>query len=351
MVQETLPSVSVVVISYNMARELKRTLYSLSTRMQVGINKSQYEIIVVDNGSLDTAYLEDCRSIESNIIVINMDNASQSPSAAVNKGIRHAKANIIGVMIDGARIASPGLLQNVLLASKLHHRPVVSTLGFHLGREQQMVSIKKGYNQDIEDKLLDDVDWTADGYRLFDISVFASSSNKGFFLPISESNALFMNRDMWLELGGFDQNFACPGGGLVNLDTYVRACTLQDAQLIILLGEGTFHQVHNGVATNSQTSPWEEFHKEYVRLRGKPFAQASIRPWYFGTLAPQVMPMIEQSARKAMNGGAKSSKFIRRSRNRPQHRACPAGSFPPDGFAKRCCDSVVRLLGLFGQKK
>ena len=45
------PDLSVVVIGYRMARELPRTLRSLSPAMQRGIKADQYEIILIDNGS------------------------------------------------------------------------------------------------------------------------------------------------------------------------------------------------------------------------------------------------------------------------------------------------------------
>jgi len=38
------PKVSIVVISYNMGRELPRTLYSLSPMMQVGVSGDEYEV-------------------------------------------------------------------------------------------------------------------------------------------------------------------------------------------------------------------------------------------------------------------------------------------------------------------
>jgi glycosyltransferase involved in cell wall biosynthesis len=325
---ETGPSLSVVVISYNMGRELRRTLYSLSVAMQKGIDQSRYEIIVVDNGSTDGFDADGLICFDADIRATRIADGLPSPASAINMGIRHARGNIIGAMIDGARIASPGLLRNALLAARLHHRPVISTLGFHLGHERQDVSIKKGYNQDIEDKLLEEVDWKADGYQLFKISVFAGSSAGGWFLPISESNALFLHRDMWTELGGFDESFISAGGGLVNLDTYLRACELPDSQLIVLLGEGTFHQVHKGIATNALISPIEEFHTEYVRLRGKPFAQPVAKPWYFGTAPPQTLSMIEESAHMA-------------------HEKSYAGYHPPGrgrGLLRRSLAAVARTL-------
>ncbi len=197
------------------------------------------------------------------------------------------------------RLASPGMVRSALRAGRLHPRPVIATLGFHLGPQVQMESVRNGYCQAVEDRLLEEAGWTEDGYRLFDISAFAGSSSGGWFAPIAESNALFMTKTMWNELGGFDERFTSPGGGLVNLDTYARACELPASQLIMLLGEGTFHQVHGGVATNAASSPWDAFHTEYVRLRGKPFAISAVQPWYVGELAPQTLPSIESSARTA----------------------------------------------------
>ena len=47
---------------------------------------------------------------------------------------------------------------------------------------------------------------------------------------------------------------------------WTRACELDDTELILLLGEATFHQIHGGVATNALESPWRKFHDEYVKI-------------------------------------------------------------------------------------
>jgi hypothetical protein len=204
-------------------------------------------------------------------------------------------------------MASPGLVWGALTAQRLHARPIISTLAFHLGRSLQTHSVHHGYNQSAEDRLLDSVDWLSDGYRLFDISVVAGSSAAGCFNPIAESNALFLPRQMWTELDGFDERFVSPGGGLANLDVYRRACELPGSQLVVLLGEGTFHQVHGGAATNALRSPWPEFHAEYRRIRERPFAAPTAEAWLFGKPALPAMPFIIASAKVALRNPSTSA--------------------------------------------
>lgn len=277
------PALSVVVVAYEMRREIVRTVQSLSPSMQRGIDADEYEILVVDNGSSEPVDAVLPAAADVPLRVLRIDDASPSPVAAVNRGLAAASAPLVGVMIDGARLASPGLLHHARLAARLHERPVVATVAFHLGPDAQPRSVAEGYDTEAEDRLLESVDWTADGYRLFEISVFAKSSGEGWFGEIAESNALFLPRALWDELGGYDEAFASPGGGFVNLDTYARACALPDTQVVFLFGEGTFHQVHGGVATNAIVSPVAAYAAEYARIRGMPFRRPRVRPLLLGT--------------------------------------------------------------------
>jgi glycosyltransferase involved in cell wall biosynthesis len=297
------PDVSVVVIGYRMERELPRTLRSLSPAMQRGIKAEQYEIILIDNGSPAPMPLDKFPTYGAQVSCHWIENASASPAAAANFGLKQARGRLIGVMVDGARLASPGLLATALLAEQLDERPVISSLGFHLGFMPQMESLGHGYSQTTEDALLDAARWTEDGYRLFDIAALAGSSEGGFFLPIGESNALFLPRRLWRELGGFDERFQAPGGGYVNLDAYRRACELSRSRLIVMLGEGTFHQVHGGAATNAKTpNKHLEYHEEYVRLRGRDFVFPRRETIYLGQASTPALRVLEQSARLALRG-------------------------------------------------
>jgi glycosyltransferase involved in cell wall biosynthesis len=296
------PKLSIVVCAYNMPRELPRTIRSLSTAMQRGVRSSDYEIIVVDNGSTKPFDEDECRQWDADLRVLRIPpgSASPSPAHAINASIEQARGSLVGVMIDGARLASPGLVKFAIMADALAERPVILTLGFHLGTEVQMTSVANGYNQQQEDLLLTQANWTEDGYRLFNISVFAGSSDNGWFGTINESNAIFLRRELWRELGGFDERFQSPGGGLVNLDTLARAVTLPRVSVITLLSEGTFHQVHGGIATNAAQHPWAAFHTEYKAIRGHDFSPPAYQSLYLGSVPTPALASIGRSAQMSL---------------------------------------------------
>lgn len=269
------PKLSVVVVVYNIPREAPRTLHSLSTAYQRYIRPEDYEVIVVDNGSsprFDPKVLE---GFSGNFRVVRIDTARASPAQAVNRGLGEARGDIIGVIVDGARIVTPGLLHFALHGARLFERSAVATLSWYLGFDLQRWAIRAGYNQAREDALLEAIGWPRDGYLLFEIGTPSESSMDGWLQPIPESSALFMSRASWEILDGFDERFDAPGGGLVNHDVFRRALELPDAELVMLLGEGTFHQFHHGVATNAPVEKaaenWCRWVEQYEAIRERKY--------------------------------------------------------------------------------
>ena len=283
---------SIVVISYNNERELPRTILSLCASYQQGIMRQDYEVIVVDNGSTSPPHQKQFAQMDVDVRIEHMPSPSKSPVPAINLGIDIATGDAIGVLIDGARLASPGLLANALAALQVSDRAFVGSRGRYLGPTFQATSMKKGYNQHVEDLLLDQIDWANDGYRLFAVSVFDESSRPTWFDMPSETNSLFMARPLWNELGGYDPAFVSPGGGLVNLDTWLRACHLPNSIPIMLLGEATFHQIHGGVCTNSadQAQVFNQFNGEYRSIRGDNYQWPDVAVKFYGAFHTPPLP-------------------------------------------------------------
>ena len=101
-----------------------------------------------------------------------------------------------------------------------------------------------------------------------------------------------MKRALFNELGGMNEGFETPGGGLVNLDFYNRAVTTPGTKLLLLLGESSFHQIHGGTMTGggaAQPLTFSELNDEYRRLFGVDWQPNSVRPTYYGMLHPKAI--------------------------------------------------------------
>lgn len=278
---------SVILVAYNMARELPRTLHSLSADFQK-MNGEEYEIIVIDNGSTCSYDLSNLHKICPNLLFSVFREKKISPVSALNYGISIARGEVICAFIDAARMASPKLLRMGLQACRQGPRVVAGSLSYHIGHEPQNQSVIHGYNQHTEDALLQSVSWMEDGYELFNICSFDPSSRFGLYSCPAETNSLFMSREMWNECGGFDECFTGRGGGLANLDLWKRLCDCQNNTIIMLLGEGTFHQFHGGAATNSLVDTWSEFHEEYIEIRGEEYCVPNRTPLQLGNIDRRV---------------------------------------------------------------
>ena len=138
---------------------------------QCGLGPGDIELIVVDNGSAVAPQAGELTD-SAWLLVVDSPIPTQTvlPERVVNIGIGEAIAELVGVLIDVARLASPGLCYLALLARSLSEGSAVVTSVFHLGPDVQIKTGPNGYCQEQEDRLLASVDWQQDGYRLFVIS-------------------------------------------------------------------------------------------------------------------------------------------------------------------------------------
>lgn len=183
-------------------------------------------------------------------------------------------------------------------AFDLFDSPFVATPPFHLGPKIQNQSVLEGYDQRVEDDLLERSGWKADGYRLYLASRSFADRGGGWFGCLPESGCVGLRKASYRALGGFDERFESPGGGLVSLDFFERAVGDAALEYVMLLGEGTFHQFHGGVASNAPPAehPYAKFSQEYQRIRGKHFAPSLRRPYFLGHLPDQALPAAAASA-------------------------------------------------------
>ena len=269
---------SVVAIFFNMRREAERTLHSLSKAYQQIEPEQNYEVHVIDNGStepLSPAFVE---SLGEEFRYQFVRVSDPTPCDAINRFVAGARFDNIMVLIDGARILSPGIARLTFAGLRAFAHPFIYTLGMHLGSKPQNYLVNEGYNQSVEDQLLESVDWKADGYSLFSIASPALSSKRGFFSELSESNCFTLKKSDFVDLGLYQSRFKGPGGGLCNLELFNRIHSCDRIQPVMLLGEATFHQFHGGVATNVPIDqhPWESMAKEYTEIVGEPYKTSSV---------------------------------------------------------------------------
>lgn len=265
---------SVITTAYDMAREIPRTLRGLSRSYQHGAENLDYEVLVVDNASpvpLDPASWAD---VDVPARLIRLDEAPPSPVQGINLALSQAQGEIVCLMIDGAHLLTPGVFKFALAAYAAYPDAVVATRYFWMGPAEQNLSITQGYNKTVEDELLRSINWPEDGYRLYEVGVplRAGSENITWMNRIFESNCLFMKRSLFEALGGLDERFDLPGGGVVNIDIFKRAVDAPGVTAVQLVGEGSFHQLHGGTTTNVSSQQRDAsiagFMAQYRELRG-----------------------------------------------------------------------------------
>jgi len=88
----------------------------------------------------------------------------------MNRAAALSRAPLLCLMIDGARLVTPGVLSWGMSLLKLAPAAMVEVRGWHLGPKWQPESVMEGYDHETETRLLEEVRWWENGYRLWEIA-------------------------------------------------------------------------------------------------------------------------------------------------------------------------------------
>ncbi len=281
---------SVVIVVFNMQRAAPRSIQSLLPPYQHGISAADYEVVVVENSSTQALDEEQVLSLGNNIRYFYLQDAPSSPAYAINYGVNQSKGDISCIMVDGAHMLTPGVLSFGIGLFSMLVNPIVLVPRFYLGPGPQTETIQKGYNEAEEDRLLESISWPEDGYRMFEIGVPFRIEPQGkrpklfWFVRLFESNCLFVRKQAFFGVGGCNENFDIAGGGFLIPDLCRELADLDDTDIVQLIGEASFHQIHGGTSTNTTVEDQSAKHQRYLRqyeaIRGKPY-EVSQKPLKF----------------------------------------------------------------------
>ena len=285
----TRPALSIVVVAYDMARELPRT----------------HEVVVVDNGSPEPVRACDVEAHGPGFRLVAPGAAPASPVGALEAGFAASRGEVVAFMIDGARIPSPDVAAPTIEAFAALDRPgsggppCVTVPSWHLGPDVQNASMGRDYCREVEDLMPASVDWRGDGYQLFELCERLDPSSEGaaWFAAVAESNFVAVRRAVHASVGGFDAGLSSAGGGLANLDYLKRLVEDAGCRVASLFGEGTFHQIHGGISTNAGE---HDAHRpamaaEYEALGGRPWTMPDYVPVAFGSLSKPARDLMARS--------------------------------------------------------
>lgn len=309
------PTVSIILIAYKMRDQLRNTLLTLYPDYQRNCSMRDYEVIVVENSSSENLDQATIDSLPANIHYFLREEESQSPVPSINFAFEQCRGECIGMIMDGARMLSPGVIEHAMLAHNTTPNAVTVMPGYHLGDQEQHLHGSAADALAEERRLLDSVDWREDGYELFSISTFSGANRRGYLHPILECNCLFASRDNFRKIGDADSRFMQPGGGSVNLHMYRSLGMLTGSELFVVPGEGSFHQFHGGVSTSSYDGRDEELARHLKQLKSywpDGFHALRREPKLLGQIPPQAYRFLQESLQRSLNRYGKMREEARR---------------------------------------
>ena len=144
------PKLSVIVIVYNMPRQAMNTLHSLSVPYQKNVTPDDYEVIVVENRSSNNLDAAAVAALGPQFHYFLREEPGVSPVPAVNFAFSQCRAAQIGLIIDGARMVSPRVIEYAMLGARISENALVMVPGYHLGERDQKFHLQSGHSEKLE---------------------------------------------------------------------------------------------------------------------------------------------------------------------------------------------------------
>jgi len=200
-----MPSVSVIVVSYNAADELDACLRSLAALPEVIADPAFAQVIVSDNGSADDSVVRARAAYPGVDIIENGDNLGFAK--ACNIGARSAIAPVLFFFNPDAR-AKPGLLAHAVTYLEAH--PDVAMCGCKVLNEDGTPAESCGefdtwWQAFLRSSALGDLPMFAKQANGYALRQWDYASERDVDLVIGA--AMFIRADVFKTLGGFDERF------------------------------------------------------------------------------------------------------------------------------------------------
>jgi hypothetical protein len=301
------PRISVLVIVYRMAGQARNTIYSLSASHQQNVAEQDYEIIVVENASDQNLDADEVLALGNNISYFRREEAGVSPAPAINFAAAQARAPMLCLMIDGARMVTPRIIEYALQAQRADSNAMVVVPGYNLGPAEHHLNQQHSYDEAREQELLDGSHWRRNGYALFNIGSVGGANLQGLFHPLMESNCLFVATATFIAIGGADERFDEVGGGSLNQYLY-RALGVHanSRRFFMMPGEGSFHQIHGGVSTQQRADRQQLIARfktlleaRWLETYGEPYCALRREPLLLGAVTRPAQRFLQRYVEQA----------------------------------------------------
>lgn len=241
---ERTPKLSVVMLVQGTPRQSENAIFSLSAAYQRNVREQDYEIVVVETRSNEMLGRGRVEKIASNVRYFEHGHGGLGPNVPWKLGITKARAALVGVLLDGASVATPGVVEHALWASRIGERALYAVPSHHLRPVTLPARGRKQEGDGANLALLESVDWRKWGYRLFEIAIENEWPTGSPSDPIVDCSFLFCQRALWDEIAERTANDGA--------EPFDELCRLEQTKLVVPWSEGTFHQYHAGIACRDE---------------------------------------------------------------------------------------------------